>query len=600
MSKCFYIESKDGFINLEAVKENLQNCMNEGFTVKLDEYERSEGEGGCFYIEGEAARGIHVFKEDDNIVVKINVLCNYPDYIIAKIILDMLNQVLEKNVIDEEDNIVNVEDYFADEKIQEYRETDAKMVFTMLQMANSTKQDYVHIPGVVRITYFGKDILTELKKYENESAEMLKIFDSVINHVQYELPEYDMPGAALIQPKGSEDEADMIKIRMMFEGTDYILQDYEYLLVGPINEEEGPIFIDNNDLIDICTSIYKKNSKFELADDLTVVFPKMNKKDWQKFVELAREKNHKELLDCVPAAKTVNLTPDYNSENDEEDETSNQCHGDHWDCVFTDPEKEFGETVQTAIENGELVGQTETDYLLEEENTEKSHGKVFEIEYSKQKDDALSVRVVIAASDDSNQLMSMYPVVRDGTIIPITITEIKEWTNGLEAWIEGELSDGRPITFFDADYALNKEKYEVGKSYDFIIGCLSYTAEEPESKGFKFEGQQAIDFKAKMGEEPEYDEDGKVKPIEFSTASLCAFMQAGHAPDEVEFISTIEEVQEVQSFDKIFWKYDVIYRAEGDTETLIPMYTLKTDENKSLEKADQIQGVAWITGYLAK
>lgn len=596
MSKCFYIESKDGFINLEAVKENLQNCMNEGFTVKLDEYERSEGEGGCFYIEGEAARGVHVFKEDDNIVVKINVLCNYPDYIIAKIILDMLNQVLEKNVIDEEDNIVNVEDYFADEKIQEYRETDAKMVFTMLQMANSTKQDYVHIPGVVRITYFGKDILTELKKYENESAEMLKIFDSVINHVQYELPEYDMPGAALIQPKGSEDEADMIKIRMMFEGTDYILQDYEYLLVGPINEEEGPIFIDNNDLIDICTSIFKKNSKFELADDLTVVFPKMNKKDWQKFVELAREKNHKELLDCVPAAKTVNLTPDYDSENDEEDETSNQCHGNHWDCILTE-DNEFEKILPMSLEKSAVYGQIEADYILDN----KMHGTVSVLEYDGGSEGPLVIRNVIAENEEkANTLASGYPVVRDGTLLPITITEIKEWTNGLEAWIEGELSDGRPITFFDADYALNKEKYEVGKSYDFIIGCLSYTAEEPESKGFKFEGQQAIDFKAKMGEEPEYDDGGHVKAIEFSTASLCAFMQVGHAPDEVEFISTVETVQEVQSFNKTFWKYDVVYRADGDTEIFIPMYTVKTDENKSLENADQIQGVAWITGYLAK
>ena len=110
----------------------------------------------------------------------------------------------------------------------------------------------------------------------------------------------------------------------------------------------------------------------------------------------------------------------------------------------------------------------------------------------------------------------------------------KEWGNGLEGWITAELTDGRRLTFFDADYAINKGTYEIGKSYDFVIGALAYRAEEPESKGFKFEGQQAIDFKAKLGEEPEYDENGNVKPVEFSTATLCAFLQVGHAPDEEE------------------------------------------------------------------
>ncbi|MGN0750622.1 MAG: hypothetical protein ACI4LS_09055 [Treponema sp.] len=39
-----------------------------------------------------------------------------------------------------------------------------------------------------------------------------------------------MPGAALIRPKDSEDEKDFMLIRMMVEGTPYILQDYDYTL----------------------------------------------------------------------------------------------------------------------------------------------------------------------------------------------------------------------------------------------------------------------------------------------------------------------------------------------------------------------------------
>lgn len=593
MSRCYYIKSEDGFINLEAVQENLQGCMAEGYTVKLDEYERSEGEGGCLYIEGEAARGVHVFKEDDNIVVKINSLCNYPDYLIAKIILDMLNQVLEKDIIDEEENIINPQEYFTDEKIQELREADAKTVYVALK---NIVKDNMQIFGVVRKVYFGKDITAELSKYEDEPAALVKIFEMVMNHVQYELPDYKMPGAAMIRPKDSDNEDDFKLIRMMFEGNDYILQDYDFLFIRPDENTEEVVFIDNSDLMEILPEIYTKKDKFEVADDYTVVFPKLEGKKWQKFIELAREKNHKELLEAVPAAKTVNLTPDYDPESEENDETSNQCHGNHWDCILN-KEKEFEKVLPESLEKSTLYGQTESDYILES----KLHGQVSILEYDGGSEGPIVVRNVIAENEEkANTLASGYPVVKDGILLPLKIIEIKEWTNGLEAWITAELPNENEITFFDADYALNKNKYEIGKSYDFIIGALAYYASEPESKGFKFEGQQAIDFKAKLGEEPEYDEDGNVKPIEFSTASLCSFFQVGHAPDEAEFITTVEDVSSVKAFGKQFWKFDVIYRGSESDETYIPTFVLKEDENKKLNKATQIQGLLWVTGYLAK
>lgn len=227
MSSCYYLKSEN-FINLEAVQETAQKLMNEGFTVKLDEFEPSEGEGGCFYIEGEAARGIQVFYEDDSIVVKINTLCNYADYIMAKIILDILGNALEKEIIDEEDNVIVADEYFTDEQIQELREGDAKTVLVALK---NIVKDNMQIFGVFRKIYFGQGITQELVKYEDNPKALVKVFDSIIHHVQYELPDYNMPGAALIRPKDSEDEKDFLKIRMMFEGNSYILQDYDYLMI---------------------------------------------------------------------------------------------------------------------------------------------------------------------------------------------------------------------------------------------------------------------------------------------------------------------------------------------------------------------------------
>lgn len=201
---------------------------NEGFTVELDVFDPSEGDGGSFYIKGECARGIQVFYEDDSIVVKINSLSNYADYIMAKVILSILENALEKEIIDEKDNDILADEYFTDVKIQKLREDDAKTVLVALK--NEVK-DNLQIFGTIRKVYFGHRITQELLKYEDNPRILISFFDSIIHHVQYELPEYNMPGATLIPPKDSEDENDFIKIRMMFEGNPYILQDYDYLML---------------------------------------------------------------------------------------------------------------------------------------------------------------------------------------------------------------------------------------------------------------------------------------------------------------------------------------------------------------------------------
>lgn len=596
MSKCYYIKN-DGFVNLLTIKEQLQKRMGKSYSICLDEYDNSQGLGGCFYIEGEGSRGVHVFKEAGNIVVKLNTLCNYEDFRIARLILYMLNQIFDENIFDEEENIIDPLNDLTDGKIQEILETDAKGFYQMLQLAVNSG-DTLNIPGVIRLVFFGERLYKIMSEHAEDPTTLAGLLESVMRHVQYEIPAYNMPNAAFIKQKSDESVENMKKIRMMFEGNNYILQDYDYLLICQSDENKEPIFIDDKDLHEIAPQFFDNDSEFEIADDITVVFPALSGSDWENFVSLAHKKNHRELLNAEPATQIVNQTPDCDEENDEEDENhvSSQCHGDHWDCVFKDSEKEFAETIQTVIQEGQLVGTNETDFILEE----KTHGKVFELEYAKDDSDPLSARALIVSQGESNQFVSMYPVVRNGLNISLQLCDISEWENGLEAWLTGELSDGRQIVFFDADYAIHKNEYEIGNTYNFVLGALAYFAEEPESKGFSFEGQKAIDFKAKIGEEPEYDEDGNVKPVEFSTANLCAFLQFGsHAPDDAEFISTVDSAKTVNSFNNLFCQFNVIYKSDDSDEIKIPTYVQKNDKNKELEKAEQIQGVLWVVGFIA-
>lgn len=415
MSRCFYLKTEYcvDFIGMQETLEMIFNCDSDSieYPVEFYELEPSEGEreAACFYIKGESAKGVQVINKEGYIIIKINSLCNYKDYKLARTILILERDFLKTQILDENNAIIIPEEYFTDERIQKLIEEDAKAV---------------------------------------------------------------------------------------------------------------------------------------------------------------------------------------------EEEDNYQYHGNHWNCILDNPENDIIPLLSESIEKGSLYGHTTCDYTLEE----KLHGPVAILEYDKgDRESAIVIRNVIAADNNkkSNSLVSGFPVIKGGNRITLKISKIQEWENGLEGWITAELVDGRWLTFFDTGFAINKDKYEIGKNYDFIIGALAYSAHEPESKGFTFEGQKAIDFKAKFGEEPEYDENGNVKPIEFSTEQLCAFLQRGHAPDEAEFITTVDEVRAVKAFGKDFWKFDVIYRSEEDDGIKIPTFVIQSNENQSIKKAKQLQGILWLTGYLA-
>ena len=87
--------------------------------------------------------------------------------------------------------------------------------------------------------------------------------------------------------------------------------------------------------------------------------------------------------------------------------------------------------------------------------------------------------------------------------------------------------------------------------------------------------------------------------MEFSTEQLCAFLQRGRAPDEAEYISVVQDVKAVKAFGKDFWRFDVIYRSGEGEEIKIPTFVMQSEENKSIQSAKQLQGILWLTGYLA-
>ena len=218
-----------------------------------------------------------------------------------------------------------------------------------------------------------------------------------------------------------------------------------------------------------------------------------------------------------------------NSNPDENDVTEYQCHGDHWNAVLGNPANDFEKVLGKAVENGELVGSKNKNNLISFTEKDKNG-----------EDNSVSVKMILSDNDGSAELISAYPCATHGAYVHVKIRKINEWENGLEATVEGELESGDIISFFDTDYLLHKDEYKIGKFCWFSLAGFAYTAEvlEKGAADFEFSGQEALDFNAKTGEEPEYDEEGNVKPVRFCLDNLVAYFPR-ECPDDAEFQSPL-------------------------------------------------------------
>src|SRR5438445_7348874 len=111
-------------------------------------------------------------------------------------------------------------------------------------------------------------------------------------------------------------------------------------------------------------------------------------------------------------------------------------HGDHWGCVVRASEQDdllrfIGEVVQSA------------------ERPEVFHARGAGLAVIS-RGERLHARILVV--DD--QLVTAYPEAEQGTIWPVTVSEIVSWANGVEGQITGTCQ-GAALSFFDTRFYAN-------------------------------------------------------------------------------------------------------------------------------------------------
>jgi hypothetical protein len=268
-----------------------------------------------------------------------------------------------------------------------------------------------------------------------------------------------------------------------------------------------------------------------------------------------------------------------------------QGHGDHWKCVAN--LADVPKILSVMLQKGEVIEKVEVmaDCFCDGQN-------VIHTAFSISQNANLSAFALIVANEksQSNEVVSTYPVVKNGEKITLKITDIKEWSNGVEAIIEGETESEHTISFFDTQYFKNKDKYKIGRIYIFTVTALGYNVEILKEKSFSFKGQQAVDWLAKISKQPTFDEMGNVEPIVFDLSNLVAYMPHSEYTDDAEFQSPVSEIKEVDFWGIRLYKLKIcIFR---DPDIYIDLYVKTSFFEHKPKINDPVRGLLWLQGYL--
>ena len=279
----------------------------------------------------------------------------------------------------------------------------------------------------------------------------------------------------------------------------------------------------------------------------------------------------------------------------------NQGHGNHIDCLSdTENTAEFLSTwLAATIEKGNKAFATPEPVDCDFGDDSPKREKIFYVS----RDEPLHLMVLIGADEVNkrNVVVSGYPEF-DGAEVAVKLTDIHEWAAGVEATLEGEVlgEAARQIAFFDTRYAMNKGRYEIGKTYKFRLSAFAYRADVlPEKdREFRFEGDKAVEHRKRMGDEQKYDKDGNPEPVIFRMDKMVAYLPRwDNYPDDAEFQSPVfGRRRSISAFGISFWRLDIAIARE-DEEIVVPLIAKKSLFQNPPKADDPVRGILWLQGY---
>lgn len=270
-------------------------------------------------------------------------------------------------------------------------------------------------------------------------------------------------------------------------------------------------------------------------------------------------------------------------------------HGDHLECIMP-AQKLLIDHLQDIIKESKLWNKAYTEVSMDE--LYKTKTDVFSLMYG---DGEIRIFKLLAYNEanNTNEIVSLFPVCT-GSPVEVKIERVIEWDNQLEATVYCSIDDWE-FAFFAIDYYCNKDKYKVGERLSIDLSAMAMSAAEGQRE-LKLEGEHAVNWHTRLGEQPTYREDGTPEPVVFNMENLVAYINKdSKCPDEAEFQSPVGPIESTSILGVDFYKTRIIVRRfesdDKETETIVPLY-FRQEFYKDIREGDPLHGMLWMIGQI--
>ena len=266
-------------------------------------------------------------------------------------------------------------------------------------------------------------------------------------------------------------------------------------------------------------------------------------------------------------------------------------HGTHWGCLGESTEEMLKKFIPLTIAKGKV-------------GTEAAmpNGKLplASIIHAPQ---PLGAMVILEVNHQKkcSSLMTAYPYAQPVGKHSLTLDEIRDWGNEMEAVLVCN-GDKAQVAFFDTHYYEKQAHYKTGQTYDFALAGLIYMARCTNDETFQTTDQEVLKKTyAAWGEEPKRLADGSIAPLTHTIAGCTGL--AGRSedyPEDAEFYCVIKAVKE---FDlEGIHIYQITPDPGEDADLPMPgviFGAASAFENSYVPKVgDSIGGGLWVQGCL--
>lgn len=209
--------------------------------------------------------------------------------------------------------------------------------------------------------------------------------------------------------------------------------------------------------------------------------------------------------------------------------------------------------------------------------------------------------MVVISIGKENTVTSFFPFVSDGGQYNVVIRQVNVWESGVEAQIEVEFGEAS-ITFFDIAYAKNRLWYEAGKSYQFIISGMAYTARPSEVMDIPFTpNPDQVAWERKLAEQR--GEEPPIHPTKLNLRGMAMMMPVEEWDvDDYRFRGPVKSVKSVAGdvLGQTGWFVRVTIMRFGDAdEDLDILITQRAWQSDGPPVVGQdLEGSLWLQGYL--